>query len=358
VFAVAHELASKGTLLAPALQGYTYSFGPGADPEVDELEYGRAVGEHLGVEIREIMPFMPDLDWFLERGRADRDMAPYPNAAMATNIGRAAIEQGSRVVLNGEGGDEFLTGNPYYYGDQLAEGDRRGLAASFREDLAAFGLGQTLAKLFRYGVGPNVPVPLRTIRRRWRRGLLHDVYGLDFGWLSAELRARLRDRSKVMDQALLDSIRSGAQRGLYMALTEGFLGYAHDYLGRNAARVGYELRSPLYDRRLIEFAFAIPASQRMRGGVRKHIHVRAFAGDLPDKVLNRRTDVRFNLPFERLLDSDKFPVLGELLQRGMNFVNHAGLKNLRDCLAHRPSGARPIYELWAVVGCLNLFGDR
>jgi hypothetical protein len=140
-------------------------------------------------------------------------------------------------------------------------------------------------------------------------------------------------------------------------LTDGFTGYARDYLARNAAHAGHDLRSPLYSRQFIEFAFAIPQRQRMRGGVGKYLHSASLREILPEKVLLRRTDVYFNLPFERLLDSACKTMVEDLLQCGIELIDRSGLEKLIRFYRRAPVGCRPIYELWAVLGCIHLF-DR
>ncbi len=109
VFALAVRDFAAGRLPAPSIRGYTWSFPP--DGPEDEAEFVDAVAEHLGVTVRSIKPFLPDFDWFVKRSRADCDMAIYPNTAMGVNIARAATADGARVILNGEGGDNFLGGN-------------------------------------------------------------------------------------------------------------------------------------------------------------------------------------------------------------------------------------------------------
>jgi hypothetical protein len=142
---------------------------------------------------------------------------------------------------------------------------------------------------------------------------------------------------------------------LAMTLDDPFTGYAHDYLARNAARLGYDLRSPMYARGFIEFNFAIPQRQKLRGEVRKFVHVAAMQGFLPDNVRNRRTKAVFNRPFERLLDSATTFMLDRMLQCGIEGVDQDGLGQLIQRYEQEASGQKPIYELWAVIGCANLF---
>ena len=121
------ELAA-GRLPAPSIHGYTYSFAS-RGPE-DEAEFGDAVAEHLGVTIAKVPPFLPDATWFVERSHADCDLAIYPNAAMAVNLAKAATADGARVLLNGDGGDNFLGGKPHYFAEHIKEGDLRSLFRS------------------------------------------------------------------------------------------------------------------------------------------------------------------------------------------------------------------------------------
>ena len=356
IFAVAHRLKSEGRLLAPALEGYTYYFGEGADPDVDEIGYARAVASHLGVELREIAPFMPDPSWFIARGKADRDMPIYPNAAMAVNIGRALTADGSRVALNGEGGDEFLTSYPFDYAEHLSERDWRSLGHSLRDDSAAFGPVRALDMLYRFGIGPLLPAWLRRLQRHFRKPSKAEHPGLAL--LTTPLREALERRRKAATPPPAIADMRPHPRLLTMTAEGGFTTYAHDFAARASARRGYELRSPLYDRRLIEFACALPTRQVRRGERQKHIHVAALTGFLPEVVCNRTSKATFNLPFVVQLDKAADSVLAPLLQCGMDWIDPVRLKQLRCRAGRMPVIERPIYELWAAFGCGALFGDE
>jgi asparagine synthase (glutamine-hydrolysing) len=60
---------------------------------------------------------------------------------------------------------------------------------------------------------------------------------------------------------------------------------------RHACARGLEMRHPLLDHRLVDFAARLPASQSFRAGVRKVILRNAMSGDLPEEVSKRRTKV-------------------------------------------------------------------
>ena len=62
-------------------------------------------------------------------------------------------------------------------------------------------------------------------------------------------------------------------------------------LARRAAQHGIELRQPLVDHRLIEFAASLPTGQTFRAAERKVIVRHAMRGRLPDEVLDRREKI-------------------------------------------------------------------
>ena len=186
VYCMAEKLRRDGELPAPALKGYTYIFEPGCD--ADEIEYARAVARHTGTDIREIEPFLPDLEWFAARGLSDCDVPPFPNGAMAVNIGKAAIADGCRVLLNGEGGNEFLTGKPIYYAEQLAQRDWRGCGAACATTCAHAGPRETAWRLARFGLAPLAPEPVKDFWRRLTRSRTQTGRSRLY-WLPAELEA-------------------------------------------------------------------------------------------------------------------------------------------------------------------------
>ena len=128
LFAVAESLRRGARLPAPGIAAYTLDFD-GQRP-ADELEYARAVGCHLNATVREVAPARMPLEWYRQRARTYGEFPGYPNGAMSLNLRNAAREDGSRVVVSGAGGDEWLgMGGPgHYYAEEL-------LARQWRESL-------------------------------------------------------------------------------------------------------------------------------------------------------------------------------------------------------------------------------
>ena len=357
IFSLAHGLSDQGRLLAPSLAGFTYNFGADTSAQTTDLPYARAVGRFLGREIQEVTPFMPPLDWFAERGQTDRDLPPYPNAAMSVAIGTAVNAAGIRVVLNGEGGDEFF-GSPFSfcYAEQLFERDWRSLRLSLREDIAAFGPGQAFRMLYSGGLGFLVPSRLRELRR-WLRQTI-EPSGSDRQLLLPNLKQLLNERrlDAELDRALIP--RNPARGSLRMTLEDGFMAYVRDFISRNCARNHYDVRSPLYARRLIEFAFGVPERQRRQGNVNKVMHLRALSRHLPAEVLARQSKAKFNASFVRQLDSARDLMLGDLSKYGSDWLDVCAFEKFYREYEGQPTESMSIYGLWTAFGIWNLFGHK
>ena len=78
--------------------------------------------------------------------------------------------------------------------------------------------------------------------------------------------------------------RSFAQQILYKCYSSGWLAYGLEMDARWTAGFRLEGRYPFLDRRILEFAFAIPDSQRFRPGVSKFVLRRSMRGILPERV--------------------------------------------------------------------------
>ncbi|HEY2037824.1 MAG TPA: asparagine synthase C-terminal domain-containing protein, partial [Steroidobacteraceae bacterium] len=73
-----------------------------------------------------------------------------------------------------------------------------------------------------------------------------------------------------------------------------------------------EARVPYLDNEVVDLALAIPSRFKVRGGVRKWILKRAFAGALPESVL-RRGKEGFSMPMKQWLTREWNPLMHELL---------------------------------------------
>jgi asparagine synthase (glutamine-hydrolysing) len=352
IYCMALDQLGEGKLLAPALKGYTYLFDP-PDEGCDEIGFARAVARHTGTVIREVPAFLPDLDWFEQRGRDDCDVAPYCNAAMAVNIGKAATADGCRVVFNGEGGDEFQTGKPFYFHEQLVSGDLAEFWHSLREDAADLGWPDALRNAAYYGLGPCTPAPVKWMRRKLLERRRPNHY-LNAQYLPQEFEDMLLQRRSLIDCPGFMQYRNMANRALFMSMHDAFIVYMRDNMARQCARGGYQLRSPMYARSLIEFSFAMPERMKLRGATTKYTLKRALGPLLPEVIASRQTKAHFNIAFDRLLDNMEEYLTVVLPQSGAWNLDAQGMAKIYRAYCAGPLATKPVWELWEAYTCEKL----
>jgi asparagine synthase (glutamine-hydrolysing) len=348
LFCIAERLRREGRLSAPAIEAYTIAFPD--DAAANELEYARAVGAHMGSRIEEIAPTLPPLEWFADVARESRDFPGFPNAAMFEQARTQAAQRGSRVVMTGEGGDEWLEGSRNYYAEEFAAGHWRVLRDCWREDATAFGNRQALRWALRYGLLALLPDPIGRGSYALVRGLRPSP-SQRVGWLSPAMRERLaqRRRDAIRPQPRL---RRAGQRELLATHEDAFNALAVEMAERQCARTGLELRCPMRSAAMLQFAFATPERLRLRGGQSKHLHLQALQDVLPQALLARRDKAEFSGVFRSRLDQMAELLTESVPYRRKEWLTQNGMKMLyHDHYAAHPDWGWPLWRLWSIYAC-------
>ena len=79
----------------------------------------------------------------------------------------------------------------------------------------------------------------------------------------------------------------GLDRALYVDMKAWLPGHTLATVDRTSMAAGLEVREPLLDHRLVEFAAQLPDRLRLRGGEGKWLMKRAMRRHLPDDILYR-----------------------------------------------------------------------
>jgi len=204
-----------------------------------------------------------------------------PSVVAQWSIMRAAHRTGIRVLLSGQGADEYLAGYDYFdsyavfgwlrhrrYGTALRhllhERNTRRLIRTLRG--AAF-LG----------------IPWRVKNRLWRKPWLRP------GHSTSELPSYVHDllRCSSLRDSLLFHVRT--------RLTELLR-----YEDRNSMAFSIETRQPFLDFRIVEFVLRLPAELIVSEGVRKRILRLAMRDSLPPEVIGQHRKIGFQTPEEWL----------------------------------------------------------
>ncbi len=278
IVCVADRLEKRGAMAAPGLHTVSYVFdsSPGADErtyiQVAEEQMGRR-GLHMSEDQYPLLTalpasFAPDLPTnqicFLPR---------------QDQLAREMDRLGSRVVLSGIGGDQMFWSEPpagLPLADLLSQRRLPELARQCGEWSRVL-RWPFLKTLWLGACQPLLPRRLQG-------------WGRDFNpvgeWLDPGFTTRLGFQGRI-----LGAVEEHGYRLPSTAMQAGFL--------RNTMRIfalerclsqGYlDVRYPYLDRRLVEFALAIPLEQKVRPGETRSIVRRAFRGTMADRLRNRTT---------------------------------------------------------------------
>jgi asparagine synthase (glutamine-hydrolysing) len=264
----------------------------------DEGLHIDAVARHTRIPLSSLDMVPAAAESYYGESAATLDVPSDPSGTMLDPLRAAVTRAGARIILTGLGGDEWLTGSPAHTTDLLRRGRLLAAWRQLRADAQLPGRDYSFTSLGRAAVAPLLPQPLRTLIRRLRRR------PPEFDWLCPEFRRRTRIADRIRAEPL-EGFRSAEQAAIYSVATcvSSMIGYEVDE--RLASMAGVEQRHPFNDRRVAEFALALPAHQRWASGetkvvLRRAMQLRDF---VPATVLARNDKAEFSSPAVDAVDA-------------------------------------------------------
>ena len=346
IFGMAETLRLRAELPARGIEAHTLDFR--GDRDADEVDYARALGEHLAVRIHETPPAYRPLQWYREGARVSGEFPGYPNGTMSLHLRESARANGCRTLIAGEGGDEWLGAGSSgrYYAEELASGNWQAVCACLKADSRSLGMAGAAWRLARFGFAPLLPAPVKRIAGR-RRGP-HIRRG---SWLTPELQATLEVRKRIHQDHGDRQVHRRSQRTQGHVLHDAFGAIARELEERSIARLGLELRLPLYSAGIVQLAFSTPERLRSLGAATKRSHRRAMRNILPRSILDRQTKADFMVTFRRHIDESETEFKYQIPQRRKNWVQPEQIASLVE-RRHQPHLAgRVEWWLWDLAGC-------
>lgn len=236
---------------------------------------------------------IPPLDRPLERA-AERD-EPFAHKFEMWNraLCRGARSAGSRVALGGNGGDQLFQVSPVYLADLFARVRWAELRSVWRRGFRGAGY-----RFFvRWAIQPNLPSPLLNLAALLRGGrpLVHYMEDRPPPWFRDEFirGSGLGDRLAGRIERRPGEPWSSVETGWYFRA--GFGAKINALVNSMGLSEGLQLRSPLYDGRLLQFVASLPRSWRSDAGEGKVILRKSMQGLVPTDVLATRRQ-RTGLP--------------------------------------------------------------
>jgi asparagine synthase (glutamine-hydrolysing) len=263
----------------------------------DESPHARLVAEHFGAEHVEVaaepatVDLLPELARQYDEPMADSSMVP-------TYLVSKLIRRDATVALGGDGGDELFGGYLHYEWVQRQDLIRRIVPAAIRQMVSSF--GRALA----VGV-------------RGRNYLIGSAHDIDWSIAHANLyfdvdaRQRLLARSGIAADETAEEEKLALTIGdtsVQRAMAADFQTYLVDDIlvkvDRASMLTSLEVRSPLLDPRIIEFAFGlVPDRLRAWKGERK-VLLRKLARRVLPPQLDITRKQGFSIPLAKWFRGD------------------------------------------------------
>lgn len=274
---------------------------------VDERPYARLAAQRYGnqhyettLSAQDFLDFIPRYVWHMEEPVFE------PPAVALYYITKLAREHVT-VLISGEGGDEAFAGYQSYRNLVWLE-RLKAMGRPWRRAAGAvldtLGNMSSLSRLRKYSVlmeprlqdyyfgGSSNPF-------RHFNHIKSDLYSDGFrarvdiqasSALSAEAFARVAGQDRLNQMLYVDT---------KMWLPDDLLIKADKMTMANSL----ELRVPLLDHKVLEFAAALPTNYKLNGVTTKHILKHAFKGQVPSAILNRKK-VGFPVPVQSWLQNE------------------------------------------------------
>lgn len=282
----AGQAALRANSDSRSLLPVSISYPPGDPGREDELI--QAVASQWGVPVHWVdIRDIPFFDQPAARAAARDEPFGHAFEMWHRSLARGSRSVGSRVAFEGVGGDQLFRVSEVYFADLLRSGNWLELR---REWKAKRMTGTGFRSFFRQAVQPLLSKPVLDLAAKLRGGrpLVGYLERQAPSWLRPEVVLANglgeRERSAALRRRRISCVRHETD----WYLTYPYFPRVFGLASAMALEEGVELRSPLYDLRVIELAISRPRWERSSGTETKRLLRRAVKGLLPDHVLAPR----------------------------------------------------------------------
>ncbi len=322
----------------------------------DETPYARSVAEALGTDHHTVVVnpravgVLPRLVWHLDEPFADSSAVP------TYYVSRAARERVT-VALSGDGGDEVFGGYEWRYGlNVLEDRVRRLLPGPLRRSVVG-PLSRVWPKADRLPRRLRWKFFMRNVSLEPEEAYFHDMSVFTPAdkreLLTEKLRRTLEEYSPFAAfRANFERTRGldHLSRILYADLKTYLPNDILVKTDRMAMANSLEVRSPLLDHEVIEFAASLPVRLKYHHGVAKYL-LKRYAEQLVPAAVVRRPKMGFSFPLADWLRSDLRMTGEELLlsERALG-RGYFRAEHVRGMWRRHQSGERNhAQHLWALM---------
>jgi asparagine synthase (glutamine-hydrolysing) len=331
----------------------TYTVGFSESGVADERPYARLAAESFGTQHHDLTitaadftECMPRYVWHMEEPVVE------PPAIALYFISRLAKDH-VKVLLSGEGGDEAFAGYSNYRNLAWLERAKRGM--SLFSGAAAKGLALGNSLLHSSRVAKYLPLMQASFPEYYysRTSSPFRCNGHGFGTLYTDHFGSTIDREHSLEPVTrlhshvegYDTIDAMLYIDTKTWLPDDLLIKADKMTMANSL----ELRVPLLDHKVLEFAAALPSDLKVRGLTTKYLAKKALGNRVPKRILNRRK-VGFPVPYESWLRKDMRNWVHDVLfDRTTTNRGYFDTAAVRDLVARNDAGPGHSKDIFALL---------
>ena len=305
------------------------------EPDIDETIFAKKVIKKAGTDGHFIYPlsekFWEEIDeLLLFHDTPTHTPSIYPQWKVMEKV----KQEGIKVVLDGQGADELLSGYlgyiPIFFAQLIKDKKWSYFFHELLTHVEIYSLFNTFNLLM---------VTMRNLIRkehlpRWK--LTKSYIKKDFLKNFNEFPTLIKRSNKNLQQRLYQDF--------FLLSLKSLLKYEDI----NSMRFSVEARLPFMDYRLVEFIFSLPANFKYRNGKTKWILRKAMRGIVPDKIINRIDKKGFEYP-EKKWFYDKKEIIKEIIQQGKDeikiYIKTEDLLLHLESLLKQPVGSSFIWRI-------------
>lgn len=331
----------------------TFTVGFDGNDVIDERPYARLAAERFGTEHHELTitaedfwDFLPRYVWHMEEPVCE------PPAVALYYVSKLARDH-VKVLLSGEGGDEAFGGYPNYPNMMKLHQIRQALGPLARLGgmlASALGNFSNSPRIRKYGAALGLPLaehyfsrtssPTTYFNRNANKIFSPEFLSATHASSPAATMAAVLE--SVAERPLLDQM---LYADTMMWLPDDLLVKADKITMANSL----ELRVPLLDHEVLEFAASLPDEYKVKGNETKRALKAAFAKVLPSEVIHRKK-AGFPVPYIAWLRGPLSRHIEEIVtcNRALN-RNHFDSRAIRQLLKDNENTGRYSKEVFALL---------
>jgi asparagine synthase (glutamine-hydrolysing) len=286
----------------------TFSVGYADDPESSELEYARKVADHFQTDHHEYILGADDFFESLDLLLSHTEEPIVESAAVALYRLSKLAREHVTVILSGEGGDEILAGYPLYQIMPKVDRAHKLIGRIPGPLMRLVARGLTNEKYLKYADWMSVPLA----QRYW--GISNDVTPQIKNRMYDDTLMRGPDRVREYFETLFNAMPNSSRlrRMTYVDLKTWLPDDLLLKADKMTMAASLELRVPMLDHKLLEFATALPDDYRLNGSQGKYLMKKVMEAHLPQEIIYRKKR-GFPVPVARWFRGELYERTAEVL---------------------------------------------